>query len=135
MKNRGLIIRDENFAIEVLQRVNYYRFTGYLLPFKLDTDTYRPGTSFEDINKIYEFDQILRNMLSRQLEHIEISMRTKFSYHLAHKYEPLGYENQGNFRQLTNRQGELLHPGLISRLREEFRRALNKGPRPNVPDP
>lgn len=127
MKERGLVIRDEYLAIQVLRRVNYYRFTGYLLPYKLSTDNYVSGTTFEQIYKIYEFDQSLRNMLSRQLENIEISMRTKLSYHLAHKYGPLGYEIVGNFRPTVDKEGNSLHSLLILRLQTEFRRAVNKG--------
>ena len=34
LKKRGLIIDDKNKCIKKLSELNYYRFTGYLLPYK-----------------------------------------------------------------------------------------------------
>lgn len=31
LKNHGMIIEDEEKAICILQKINYYRFTGYAL--------------------------------------------------------------------------------------------------------
>lgn len=36
---RGLIVEDEGFALDVLSKLNYYRFTAYLLPFKVKNGT------------------------------------------------------------------------------------------------
>ncbi|MCH4201117.1 MAG: hypothetical protein LKF87_13980 [Clostridium tyrobutyricum] len=47
LKGRGLIIQDEEKAKFILSNLNYYRFTAYLLPFKLDGDIYVKGTSFK----------------------------------------------------------------------------------------
>ena len=61
-KSRGLIIKDERHALNVLQRINYYRLTSYCLSFKKD-DKYCEGTTFEDIISLYEFDKKLRHSL------------------------------------------------------------------------
>jgi abortive infection bacteriophage resistance protein len=98
LKERGLIIPDEPYAQSVLSRINYYRFTGYLLPYKvIDTDTYISGTSFEQAYNLYEFDTKLRQLLMNLSEYIEISMRTYLSYHLALKYDPECYRNKDHF--------------------------------------
>ncbi len=46
LRSRNLIVEDEEFALSVLRRLNYYRFTGYLLPFKANKNTYVDGTTF-----------------------------------------------------------------------------------------
>ena len=47
LEGRGLIIENEEKAKFILSNLNYYRFTAYLLPFKLDGDIYVKGTSFK----------------------------------------------------------------------------------------
>lgn len=95
-KDRGMIIEDEEKAIEVLTRVSYYRFTGYDLTFKKD-NKYVEGTTFEKIHRHYEFDKALRLMLMELIEYIEISIRTRLSYMIAHNYPDLGYREPSNF--------------------------------------
>ncbi len=95
-KDRGMIIEDEERAIEVLKRVSYYRFTGYDLTFKKN-NIYIEGTTFETIYRHYEFDKSLRLMLMELIEYIEISIRTQLSYMIAHKYPDLGYRDSSNF--------------------------------------
>ena len=42
LQKRGLIIEDAEFAGKFLERVNYYRFTGYLHDFrKPNSDSYQ----------------------------------------------------------------------------------------------
>ncbi|MCB2305602.1 hypothetical protein LGL08_00030 [Clostridium estertheticum] len=36
LRNRNLIINDENNAMDILSRVNYYRLSAYMLTFKSD---------------------------------------------------------------------------------------------------
>lgn len=95
-KDRGMIIEDEEKAIEVLTRVSYYRFTGYDLTFKKD-NKYAEGTTFEKIHRHYEFDKSLRLMLMELIEYIEISIRTQLTYMIAHDYPDLGYRDPNNF--------------------------------------
>lgn len=102
-KERGLIIENEVKALEVLKRVSYYRFTGYDLTFKRD-NKYIEGTTFEKINRHYEFDKSLRFLLIELIEYIEISLRTQISYMLAHEYPELGYRDPRNFIDGTKHQ-------------------------------
>lgn len=117
LKKRNLVIEDDDFALSVLMSVNYYRFTGYLLPFKNGDDTYAAGTTFEKAFHTYEFDRRLRNLLIGVLETIEIRLRTHISYHLAHTYGPLGYLQSENFRN------EAMHGKFLESLYKSLREA------------
>lgn len=98
LKRRGLIIADDDYAISVLRNVNYYRFSAYLLPFRLPgSDMYLPGTTFDRVYAIYEFDGRFRSLLMSAVEPIEIMLRTRIAYYHAHKYGPAGYEQSGLF--------------------------------------
>lgn len=97
LRGRGLIIEDENRAIECLKRINYYRLTAYTLTFK-ENDVFFPDVSFNTILRHYEFDSKLRNLLIEIIEYVEISFRTHIAYLIGHKYGPLGYQDPSNFR-------------------------------------
>ncbi len=102
LKSRGCLLIDENFCLEKLSLINYYRISAYFLPFKQNDGFYSPGTSFEKIYRIYEFDRKLRNILYSAIEVIEISLRTRMSYLHATKYGALGYLNADNFNTRHN---------------------------------
>lgn len=73
LKDHGVIITDEAFARNVLQKVSYYRLTGYMLQYRLSTDSHDmiKGIRFEDIYKIYCFDEELRSLLRQYIEKAE----------------------------------------------------------------
>ena len=59
LKNaHGLIIYDESHAEYVLSNTNYYRLSAYGITFRDPTnpERYRPGTTFENIYRLYLFD-------------------------------------------------------------------------------
>lgn len=107
--DRGCEIVDRTHALRFIKRVNYYRFTAYFLPFKESDDSYREGTTFNNVCRIYEFDRKLRNLLFSVIEEIELMLRTQLSYYHSHKYGPLGYVDENNFNNYHNHQRFLCH--------------------------
>ena len=97
LRSRGLLIEDEEQAMKVLSRINYYRLSAYMLSYQSD-NKFRSGVSFDDIYNLYEFDKKLRSMMMGVLETIEIAFRTHIAYLIAHKYGVLGYKERDNFR-------------------------------------
>ena len=97
LQERGVVIDDYDNCMKVLEAVNYYRITAYLLPFKQGNGMYRTGTKFSTVYRIYEFDRKLRGVLFAALEEIETYLRTKLSYFYAHKYGAEGYMLPQNY--------------------------------------
>ncbi|WP_131782772.1 Abi family protein [Legionella gresilensis] len=103
LKKCGLIIKDENTALETLSNINYYRLSAYWLPFKKRdnygnlSNQFQDNTSFESILELYEFDRKLRLLIMDALERIEISIKTHITYHLANQYGPFALNNSENF--------------------------------------
>lgn len=95
-RNRNLTINDEDTAMSMLKRVNYYRLSAYTLTLK-DRDRFFANVLFEDICQLYDFDRKLRNLILGIMESIEVAFRTHIAYELALKYGPLGYEEPNNF--------------------------------------
>lgn len=103
LKKRGLIINNEEKAINVLSNFNYYTFLEYFYQFKINncsSQNYKciEGTTFEQIYKIYLFDRKFRNIILYAIEIIEISLKTKLAYISAEKIGDLGYLQNVNFK-------------------------------------
>lgn len=110
LKTRGCVIRNEEYARDVLKYINYYRLSNYFEPFSTSKHKYEEGTTFEKIMRIYEIDRKLRSILLAALEEIEISLRAAVSNFHALKYGALGYLNPQTFNRTHN------HHNFIARL-------------------
>jgi len=97
LRSRGCAIADESFCARILASVNYYRLTAYFLPFRKLDGNYLPGTDFNTVYHLYEFDRHLRNLLVTAVEEVEIYMRAKIAYYHAHKYGETGYLDAANY--------------------------------------
>ena len=92
LKSRGLIVHDDERALHVLTHLNYYRFKTYGEKYFLpETGRYVPLTSFDSVLKLYQFDHILRGLLLDACKLVEVSVRSRLAYELAHQYGPLAH--------------------------------------------
>ena len=102
LKLRGLQIPDEAAARAFLSRVNYARLRPYWHPFEIPGDAnhrFQPGTTFEDVVRLYEFDRALRLHVLAAIERIEIGLRTRWAYHLSEQFGPFGYLEPGLYKE------------------------------------
>ena len=78
----GMHIPNFDKTKRFLSAVNYYRFTGYALEYRKDVhcSDYIPGTDFDTITKIYEFDEGLRHILRKYIEEAEVYYKTQIAY-------------------------------------------------------
>lgn len=105
LKNEhGLIIYDETRAEFILSSTNYYRLSAYGITYRdpSNSDRYKPGTTFDDIYRLYCFDSALRTILFPLIEEIEIQFRTRVAYQLGKEYGPEGYMDVSNFTPKVN---------------------------------
>ncbi len=98
LKKRGLLIADKEHAKDVLSRLNYYTFTGYLHDFKVEGDNYVTGLAFDRIYNIIEFDRRFRNILVYAIETIENTIKTKIAYNFAHTIGAIEYLDAKHFK-------------------------------------
>jgi len=92
IKNRGMAVSDAILAQSCLERIGYYRLSGYWYPYRESTgsgsnvvvaDTFRDGTEFSEIVKLYVFDKKLRLLLLDVIERIEIALRVQITLQLG----------------------------------------------------
>lgn len=95
---RGLIITDKIKAREILSRLNYYTFSGYLYDFKIDSCNYINNLTIEKVYNIFEFDRRFRSILMYAIETIEHTLKNKISYNFAHCFGPIDYLDESIFK-------------------------------------
>jgi abortive infection bacteriophage resistance protein len=95
LKDRGLLITNENLALKYLSHISYYRLGEYWYVMQADKEEhiFKPNSKFEDVVALYNFDAELRLLLFEVIEKIEISLRTKLIYHLSHEIDPWWFQN------------------------------------------
>ena len=97
LKSRGLDIPDPGCAENVLASLNYYRFTGYALPFLRDREHFLSGVAFDDVLSVYRYDRALRDLLFEAVEAVELDFRTRLAYAFSRQCGALGYRDSRNF--------------------------------------
>lgn len=102
LRDRGLVIADEDHCRQVLKRVGYYHLSGYWRFFQVDPrngdNTYRDGTTFATIAELHELDSRLRRLCLDQLMDIELALRMGFAYRFGELVSPYGaLQNQQTF--------------------------------------
>jgi len=116
---RGMQVANPDRAIRYLSHLNYYRLAAYWLPYETDHATHRfkPGTSFDQVLESYLFDKQLRLLIMDAIERLEVSLRTQWSYHLAHQYGPHAHLNARLFKTNWN------HAQNVAELRDAVRQS------------
>ncbi|MBP5162495.1 MAG: Abi family protein [Spirochaetales bacterium] len=108
LKQHNLIIEDEEKARRTLEKLNYYRFTGYALQFRYSENNsdLMTGTTFGMVQRIYEFDEDLRSFLRKYIEKAEILYRTLIAYHFSlAKCKNPPYDQHYDERNFFNKKG------------------------------
>lgn len=103
LKERGLIIEDEQLTKEILLRENYFFISGYrvLLTNSYTDKNFIVGATFRELYGIFLFDRYIRNILFKNLMIIENQLKSVISYQLSRKY---GYRDKDylNAKNFTN---------------------------------
>lgn len=111
LRQRGMAVGNVALAEHALSHISYYRLRAYWLYFEADPDagvhTFRPGTTFEAVLALYEFDRRLRLMLMDALERIEVAARGAWAHQMAMVYGPHGYQNAALYRRTDLFQANL----------------------------
>ncbi|MDZ7856429.1 Abi family protein [Sphaerotilus sp.] len=114
LEQRGLLVTDRDKALEHLERIGYYRLSGYWFamrersgvccpldpttgrkPAKVKTETlaldsFKPEASFQNAVDLYVFDKKLRLLVLDALERIEVALRVDVSHRLG-RHDPFAY--------------------------------------------
>lgn len=143
LQARGLVVDDRTAALDYLERLGYYRLSGYWYPMRAfgsalpqaqanvaRLDQFLAGSRFEDVARLYVFDKRLRLLALDALERIEMAVRVDVA-HLLGKRDPQAYANpsclHGNFAKKRIARGvdagKTLHEVWLSKYEALLQRA------------
>lgn len=135
LQHRGMQIPDAAKAARCLERVGYYRLSGYWYPMRKSSiaadgsvvvdEDFRAGATFSHAADLYVFDKRLRIFLLDAIERVEIGLKVKIAEILGRR-GPLAYLNaselHGNFSRKKD-LGPTLHERWISNYRRNEQRS------------
>ncbi|WP_315729147.1 Abi family protein [Bradyrhizobium sp. SZCCHNS2015] len=96
-----MVISDDALAQTYLNRIGYYRLSGYWFPYRQSSgagasrivqDNFRSGTKFSEVVELYVFDKKLRLLMLDVIERIEIALRVQITLELG-KLGPLAHRD------------------------------------------
>jgi abortive infection bacteriophage resistance protein len=139
IKSRGMVISDDALAQSFLNRIGYYRLSGYWYPYRQSnisnagvtvSDQFRSGTKFSEVVELYVFDKKLRLSMLDVIERIEIALRVQITLELG-KSGPRAHRDAAalhpNFQRPAPQSSEShhqkwlrLHDEAFARSKEEF---------------
>jgi abortive infection bacteriophage resistance protein len=108
----GLEIPSDTFAKEKLSTLGYFTLIGgYKRPFfNPMTRRFAPGTTFDDIVALYQFDNQLRLLFAEHLTSVELTAKARAAYAFCDAYGPApsAYLNPTNYSAKSARQHDTL---------------------------
>ena len=96
----GMKITSQKDVEKTLKSIGFYRLRGY--SFQLYDNAakkYVPGTKFEDIIKLYQFDQELSALVFSMISKIEVALRVRLVEALLIYEEPLVLQDSSIFKE------------------------------------
>ena len=126
LKNDGLIIDDEVRAVKELKLEGYYNIiNGYSPIFKNGTHFIK-GTTFENINALYDFDKSLRSIIYKYTSLIECHIKALIAHEFSrvHGVDEKTYLTPNSFTTKANSTENVKR--LIEECNNTIIEALNK---------
>ena len=93
LKQRGLVVGNDEAALQTLSVISYFRLACYFRPMEADKQTheFREGTTLEQVLALYEFDTDLRDIVFSSTRRIEVALRTRINHHFSRHHSPFWF--------------------------------------------
>lgn len=141
LRSRNLNISDEPKAKAYLERIGYYRLSGYAFPFRealaatdargkqtfVVQDNFKAGVEFRHIVDLYVFDKKLRLSMLDAIERVEIGLRTSVALLIGQR-SPWAHRDpnqlDGTFSKRPDRKTRRIpHVDWLAKLDDSFARS------------
>lgn len=86
--------------------MGYYRFSGYLYPYKQPDGTYREGTTLDEVWGRYTFDRQFRLVVLDGIERVEVWFRSQLAYEFSGRDGAFGLADAKGLPRLSAGQYE-----------------------------
>ncbi len=108
--------------MHLLQKLSYYRLSGYWYPLLKDPKSshqFKEEATFEKSFKLYRSDRELRIFILKELEKIEVAVRAEMIYTLSHWKGSNWYSDSANFHDLGKHAETLRKINLVYKKSDE----------------
>ena len=123
LQRKGLIITDIEETKHILLRENYFFISGYRMLFmeSFSNRLFLPGTTFDELYSMFQFDRHIRNILFKNLLIVENNIKSITSYNLSKHYgiREEEYLNVKNFTRDKKRKKQV--EDLIRKMKRQIR--------------
>lgn len=134
IKNKNILVKDEETAKNTLLRENYYNLiSGYQDIFidikkskKSGIETCGFETYFEEIYAVYQFDRELRNLMLNYISIIETNIKSYISIVFSRKYGVKDYLKEENFD--VNDKNRAKYKRLVKSINDNLERNIENYP-------
>lgn len=129
LKQRGLIIDDEDKAVRCLHSISYFRLSSYLVPMELDSENhiFRPQSHLDTAVALYNFDRNLRSLIFTSIQDIEVALRTRIIHYFSLTHGPFWFMRNDLFRDQSIHQACIKNIAIeVNRSKEEFISEYNR---------
>ncbi len=127
LKQDGLIIEDEDFAISELKFEGYYNIiNGYAPIFKIN-NRYLKNTTFDNINGLYDFDKTLRSIVYKYTASIECRLKAI----IAHEFSRAHGVDENKYLDVACFSNKASHRNNVDRLLVECKQTIQDALNPH----
>lgn len=123
LQSKGLIINDISETKDILLRENYFFISGYRILFmeSQENKKFLPGTTFDELYSLFQFDRHVRNILFKNLLIIENNVKSIMAFHLSSRYgiREEEYLNPKNF--VLDRKRKKQVDDLLRKMKRQIR--------------
>ena len=120
LKSRGLIVNNDQYGINYLKTIRYYRFSGFCLPFESKRHKFNSDIHLEDVIQLINYDKAVRQLLWSHIETLETFFKSIISYHLSRNYGSFCHESNHIFKDSFD------HQKWINKVHEEIDRSKER---------
>lgn len=120
LKDRGLKIDSDKKVLHLLQKLSYFRLSGYWYPLLKEPKSlhqFKEGANFQTAFELYRFDRDLRSFVLKEIEKIEIAVRAQLIYEFSHNRNAFWLSDASNFKDAYK------HGKTLDKLIYEFNRS------------
>ncbi|MBR9852791.1 MAG: Abi family protein [Rhodobacteraceae bacterium] len=112
---RGMDVGDHATAMKWLETVGYYRLSAYWLPFERPPENgnarskiFESGATLSAVTDLYVFDRRLRVLVLEAIERVEVHVRSRWTYHMAHAHGAHAHLDHRLFSGFLNHAEQLV---------------------------
>jgi len=107
LKQRGLIINNDNETSNILESTNYYNLINGYKELFIETnengnEKFIDNTEFSEIHSLYLYDKNLRNIFFKYILNIENAFKTRITYEFSSHYGHAHYLKEENFNNIDD---------------------------------